>query len=249
MGLEGDALGSLSGPAAEELAGAGIEVLWPSSLVDGGLKLRGMPTPAPGKVTEAGFGLAAMLDVRWQLALDGALLEADEVAALAEANRPLIRLRGRWVMLDPALLDRLRRPPRTRMRVSEALGAVLAGSAEIDGETVTVVAEGPLADLAARVANLASAPVQVEPPSGLMATLRPYQRRGLAWLAGMCEAGIGGCLADDMGLGKTIQVIALHLHRREAKAGPTPPVFPAAPLGDWGTRGRRFSPAPPVPPS
>jgi hypothetical protein len=246
IGLDDDALASLIGPAAEELAGAGIEVLWPSSLVDGGLKLRAMPTPAPGKVTEAGFGLAALLDFSWQLTLDGALLDADEVAALADAKRPLIRLRGRWVMLDPVLLDRLRRPPRTRMRVSEALGAVLAGSAEIDGETVTVVAEGPLADLAAKVARLASAPVQVEPPSGLMATLRPYQRRGLAWLAGMCEAGIGGCLADDMGLGKTIQVIALHLHRREAKAGPTLVVCPASLLGTWEREVRRFSPDVPV---
>ena len=246
IGLDDDALTSLLGPAAEELAGAGIEVLWPSSLVDGGLKLRAVPTPAPGKVTEAGFGLAALLDFRWQLTLDGALLDADEVAALAEAKRPLIRLRGRWVMLDPALLSRLRRPPRTRMRVSEALGAVLAGSAEIDGEPVTVVAEGPLADLAARVAGLASAPVLVEPPPGLVATLRPYQRRGLAWLAGMCEAGIGGCLADDMGLGKTIQVIALHLHRREAKAGPTLVVCPASLLGTWEREVRRFSPDVPV---
>jgi len=246
IGLDDDALASLIGPAAEELAGAGIEVLWPSSLVDGGLKLRAIPTPAPGKVTEAGFGLAALLDFEWQLTLDGALLDADEVAALAEAKRPLIRLRGRWVMLDPLLLDRLRRPPRTRMRVSEALGAVLAGSAEIDGETVTVAAEGPLADLAAKVAGLASAPVQVEPPSGLMATLRPYQRRGLAWLAGMCEAGIGGCLADDMGLGKTIQVIALHLHRREAKAGPTLVICPASLLGTWEREVRRFSPDVPV---
>ena len=246
VGLDDDALAGLIGPAAEELAGAGIEVLWPSSLVDGGLKLRAIPTPAPGKVTEAGFGLAALLDFEWQLTLDGALLDADEVAALADAKRPLIRLRGRWVMLDPLLLDRLRRPPRTRMRVSEALGAVLAGSAEIDGETVTVAAEGPLADLAAKVARLASAPVQVEPPSGLMATLRPYQRRGLAWLAGMCEAGIGGCLADDMGLGKTIQVIALHLHRREAKAGPTLVICPASLLGTWEREVRRFSPDVPV---
>ena len=246
IGLDDDALTSLLGPAAEELAGAGIEVLWPSSLLDGGLKLRAVPTPAPGKVTEAGFGLEALLDFRWQLTLDGALLDADEIAALAEAKRPLIRLRGRWVMLDPALLERLRRPPRTRMRVSEALGAVLAGSAEIDGETVTVVAEGPLADLAARVASLASAPVQVEPPPGLTATLRPYQRRGLAWLAGMCEAGLGGCLADDMGLGKTIQVIALHLHRREAKAGPTLVVCPASLLGTWEREVRRFAPDVPV---
>jgi hypothetical protein len=244
--LDDDALTSLLGPAAEELAGAGIEVLWPSSLLDRGLKLRAVPTPAPGKVTEAGFGLEALLDFRWQLTLDGALLDADEVAALAEAKRPLIRLRGRWVMLDPALLDRLRRPPRTRMRASEALGAILAGSAEIDGETVTVVAEGPLADLAAKVAGIASTPGQVEPPPALTATLRPYQRRGLAWLAGMCEAGLGGCLADDMGLGKTIQVIALHLHRREAKAGPTLVVCPASLLGTWEREVRRFAPDVPV---
>jgi superfamily II DNA or RNA helicase len=246
IGLDDDALTSLLGPAAEELAGVGIEVLWPSSMLDGGLKLRAVPTPAPGKVTEAGFGLEALLDFRWQLTLDGALLDADEVAALAEAKRPLIRLRGRWVMLDPTLLDRLRRPPRTKMRAAEALGAVLAGSAEIDGETVTVVAEGPLADLAAKIADLASTPVQVEPPPGLGATLRPYQRRGLAWLAGMCQSGLGGCLADDMGLGKTIQVIALHLHRREAKAGPTLVVCPASLLGTWEHEVRRFAADVPV---
>ena len=151
--LDDDALTSLLGPAAEDLAGAGIEVLWPSSMVDDGLKLRAAVTPAPERLTEAGFGLGALLEFRWQLTLDGALLDADEIAALAEAKRPLIRLRGRWVILDPALLDRLRRPPRTRMRTTEALGAVLAGAAEIDGETVRVTAEGPLADLAAPVAG------------------------------------------------------------------------------------------------
>jgi SNF2-related domain/SNF2 Helicase protein/Helicase conserved C-terminal domain len=244
--LDDDALASLLGPAAEELAGAGIEVLWPSSLLGAGLELRAVATPTPEKLTEAGFGLASLLDFRWQLTLDGALLDADEVAALAEAKRPLIRLRGRWVILDPALLGRLRRPPQTRMRMSEALGAVLAGSAEIDGETVTVIAEGPLADLAARVAGIASAPLPLEPPPGLLATLRPYQQRGLAWLAGMCDAGLGGCLADDMGLGKTIQVIALHLHRRDAKAGPTLVVCPASLLGTWEREARRFAPSIPV---
>jgi superfamily II DNA or RNA helicase len=244
--LDDDSLASLLGPAAEELAGIGIEMLWPSNMLDDGLKLRAVPTPAPEKLTEAGFGLAALLDFRWQLTLDGAVLDADEIAALAEAKRPLIRLRGRWVILDPALLDRLRRPPRTRMRTSEALGAVLAGSAEIDGETVTIVAEGPLADLAARVADVASVPLPLDPPPGLAATLRPYQQRGLAWLAGMCDTGLGGCLADDMGLGKTIQVIALHLHRRDAKAGPTLVVCPASLLGTWEREIRRFAPDVPV---
>ena len=239
--LDDAALTSLLGPAAEQLAGAGIEVLWPSSMVDDGLKLRAVPTPAPEKLTEAGFGLTALLDFRWQLTLDGAVLDADEIAALAEAKRPLIRLRGRWVILDPALLDRLRRPPRTRMRASQALGAVLAGEAEIDGETVEVAADGPLADLAEIVRKAAAAPLPVEPPPGLRATLRPYQQNGLAWLATMCDSGLGGCLADDMGLGKTIQVIALHLHRRDAKAGPTLVVCPASLLGTWEREVRRFA--------
>jgi hypothetical protein len=244
--LDDDALTSLLGPAAEALAGAGIEVMWPSSMLDDGLELRAAVTPAPEQLTEAGFGLAALLDFRWQLTLDGALLDADEIAALAAAKRPLIRLRGRWVILDPALLDRLRRPPRTRMRATEALGAVLAGEAEIDGETVKVAAEGPLAGLAARIASLGSAPEPVGPPPGLNAALRPYQQRGLAWLAGMCDSGLGGCLADDMGLGKTIQVIALHLHRRDLKAGPTLVVCPASLLGTWQREIRRFAPDIPV---
>jgi hypothetical protein len=244
--LDDDAVTGLLGPAAEELAGAGIEVLWPSSMVGDGLKLQAAVTPAPEKVTDAGFGLDALLDFRWQLTLDGELLDEDEITALAEAKRPLIRLRGRWVTLDPALLERLRRPPRTRMRVMEALGAVLAGSADIDGETVRVIAEGPLADLAERVTSIAAAPAQLGAPPGLVATLRPYQQRGVAWLAAMCEIGFGGCLADDMGLGKTIQVIALHLHRRTAKAGPTLVVCPASLLGTWEREVHRFAPDVPV---
>ena len=243
--LDDDAVASLLGPAAEELAGAGIEVLWPASLGDG-LKLQAVPTPAPERLTEAGFSLDALLEFRWQLTLGGEALDADEIAELAEAKRPLIRLRGRWVTLDPVLLAKLRRPPRTRMRAMEALGAVLAGSAEIDGETVTVVADGPLADFAGRVARMAAAPPELAPPPGLEAALRPYQQRGVAWLAAMCDAGLGGCLADDMGLGKTIQVIALHLHRRAAKAGPTLVVCPASLLGTWEREVRRFAPDVPV---
>jgi SNF2 family DNA or RNA helicase len=132
------------------------------------------------------------------------------------------------------------------MRVMEALGAVLAGSADVDGETVTVVAEGPLADLAERVANIAAAPAQLGALPGLVATLRPYQQRGVAWLAAMCEIGFGGCLADDMGLGKTIQVIALHLHRRAVEAGPTLVVCPASLLGTWEREVHRFAPDVPV---
>ncbi len=246
LDLDDDAVTSLLGPSAEELAGAGIELLWPTSLLADGLKLQAVATPSPEKLTEAGFGLDTLLEFRWQLTLGGDLLDPAEMAELAEAKRPLVRLRGRWVTLDPALLERLRRPPRTRIPAMEALGAVLAGTADIDGETVTVAAEGALADLAQRVAGIASEPAQLGPPPGLAAALRPYQQRGVAWLAAMCDLGFGGCLADDMGLGKTIQVIALHLHRRAAKAGPTLVVCPASLLGTWEREVRRFAPDVPV---
>ena len=102
--LDDDAVASLLGPAAEELAGAGIEVLWPASLGDG-LKLQAVPTPAPERLAEAGFSLDALLEFHWQLTLGGEALDAAEIAELAEAKRPLIRLRGRWVTLDPVVRE------------------------------------------------------------------------------------------------------------------------------------------------
>ena len=48
------------------------------------------------------------------------------------------------------------------------------------------------------------------------ATLRPYQRDGLAWLQFLRGLGLGGVLADDMGLGKTVQTLAHILAEKEA---------------------------------
>ena len=70
------------------------------------------------------------------------------------------------------------------MSTSEALGAVLAGSAEIDGELVRSSPTVRSPNWPPRSPRSAAEPVLVEPTAGLAATLRPYQRRGLAWLAG-----------------------------------------------------------------
>ncbi|HET9125044.1 MAG TPA: DEAD/DEAH box helicase [Solirubrobacteraceae bacterium] len=84
-----------------------------------------------------------------------------------------------------------------------------------------------------------------EPPAGLTAALRPYQRDGVAWLATLWELGLGGILADDMGLGKTVQALALILHakEREPQTGPFLVVAPTSVATNWGDEAARFTPS------
>ncbi|GLY42372.1 hypothetical protein Amsp01_083950 [Amycolatopsis sp. NBRC 101858] len=211
LALSDDEIVDLLTDGSRDLGGAGIEVLWSKGLFAGEVKAKASATQAPASVTEAEFALKSLLEFRWQLSLGGEQLTEAEVAALAEAKRPLVRLRGQWVRVDPQLLARVRGRTR-RLDAGEALAAALTGELELDGERVEFAAPPALGDLASRIRDRSGE--AVAPPPGLQATLRPYQQAGLAWLATMTGLGLGACLADDMGLGKTIQLIALHLHRR-----------------------------------
>ncbi|WP_372668381.1 DEAD/DEAH box helicase [Amycolatopsis kentuckyensis] len=213
--LSDDEVVDLLTDGARDLGGAGIEVLWSKGLFAGEVKAKASATQAPASVTEAEFALRSLLEFRWQLSLGGEQLTPSEVAALAEAKRPLVRLRGQWVRVDPQLLAKVRGRAR-KLEAGEALAAALTGELELDGERVEFTAPPVLGDLVARIRDRATA--EVAPPPGLRATLRPYQQAGVAWLATMTGLGLGACLADDMGLGKTIQLIALHLHRRALAA-------------------------------
>lgn len=83
----------------------------------------------------------------------------------------------------------------------------------------------------------------VPAPDGLQATLRPYQKSGLDWLAFLWQHRLGGILADDMGLGKTIQVLALIQHAREAgEQWPFLIVAPTSVTDTWVQEARRFTP-------
>ncbi|MEZ5269510.1 MAG: SNF2-related protein [Microthrixaceae bacterium] len=62
----------------------------------------------------------------------------------------------------------------------------------------------------------------MEPSDSLTASLRPYQREGLDWLAFLYQHRLGGILADDMGLGKTVQTLALFLRSRPIAGRPLP---------------------------
>ncbi|GAA3621461.1 DEAD/DEAH box helicase [Kineosporia mesophila] len=81
-------------------------------------------------------------------------------------------------------------------------------------------------------------------PSGLEATLRPYQEDGFRWLATLFEHRLGGVLADDMGLGKTVQTLALFLHARENGLTDHPflVVAPTSVAANWAQEAARFAP-------
>src|SRR6478752_4945880 len=74
---------------------------------------------------------------------------------------------------------------------------------------------------------------RVATPAGFHAQLRPYQQRGLSWLAFLAELGLGACLADDMGLGKTVQLLALEAHERAFPRPPTLLLCPMSLVGTW----------------
>ncbi|MEU9517704.1 SNF2-related protein [Streptomyces sp. NPDC048224] len=242
LGLSEDEVTDLLGVAAARLAAAGVAVHWPRDLAQD-LTATAVVRTAPGSATDGTgfFESEDLLQFRWQLAIGGDPLTEAEMDTLAEAHRPVVRLRDRWVLVDPSLVRRARKRDLGLLDPVDALSVALTGSAEADGETVDVVPVGALAALRDR---LTAGVRPAEAPPGLRATLRDYQLRGLAWLDLMTSLGLGGCLADDMGLGKTVTVIALHLKR--ARTEPTLVVCPASLLGNWQREIERFAPGVPV---
>ncbi|MEU0400829.1 DEAD/DEAH box helicase [Streptomyces sp. NPDC006197] len=190
----------------------------------------------------------SLLAFNWRFAVGDHELTRAELDRLAEAGRPLVRLRDRWVLVDPAEVRRARAHQDRKVTPVDALSAVLTGTTEVDGHPVEVAATGWLERLRERLAEPEGGRPEISQPAALAATLRDYQLRGLDWLHRMTSLGLGGCLADDMGLGKTITVIALHLHRQvdPASAGPTLVVCPTSLMGNWQREIEKFAPGTPV---
>ncbi|MET8910527.1 DEAD/DEAH box helicase [Micromonospora sp. NPDC004551] len=248
MELDADGAHRFLREGAPVLHAAGFGVLLPSwwrrssSRLGARLRARGRTAPGTVAVAAGGLGLDALVDYRWEVALGDQPLTAEELASLADLKSPLVRLRGRWVELDPQRLEAGLRLLRSsgELTVADLLRMGLSG-ADRAGElpVLEVVADGALGELLAGEAERRLTPA--DPPPGFAGTLRPYQRRGLAWLAFLQSLGLGGILADDMGLGKTVQLLAL-LAGDPPAAGPTLLVCPMSLVGNWQREAAKFAP-------
>ncbi|WP_435283532.1 DEAD/DEAH box helicase [Streptomyces koelreuteriae] len=251
---------ALLGAGARALAAAGVHVHWPKGLTREFTTRAEVGAMGPSgdgeEEQESGRSIAALpsflsadalLSFNWSFALGDRRLSREELDRLAEAQRPVVRLRDQWVLIDPEEVRLAHSRQDHKVTPVDALSAALTGWAEVEGSRVEVRPTGWLAALRERLAD-PEAQRPVEQPAALAATLRDYQRRGLNWLAGMTSLGLGCCLADDMGLGKTITLIALHLHRQTdaESAGPTLVVCPTSLMGNWQREIERFAPGTPV---
>nr|WP_240947653.1 DEAD/DEAH box helicase [Planosporangium mesophilum] len=234
---------------APVLAAAGFGVLLPSwwgrPSARLGVRLSASSPTAPGTVAaKSALGQQAIVEYRWELALGDDPLSAEELEALTSLNAPLVRLRGQWVQVDAKRLANgvklLRANGHGRADVIELLRIAASPDTAPAGLPVTgVSADGWLSELLSGKADRHLAPVAA--PPDFNGTLRPYQERGVAWLAFLQSLGLGGILADDMGLGKTIQLLAL-MASDAAEVGPTLLVCPMSLVGNWQREAAKFAP-------
>jgi SNF2 family DNA or RNA helicase len=130
---------------------------------------------------------------------------------------------------------------------SDALGRLdgaLADASLLEDPEGDTVSRGIRWENRTRLAIHDEPEVEVAPPKGLHATLRPYQVEGLTWLQRMRARGTGGVLADDMGLGKTLQTIAHLTVEKEAGRLLTAAliVAPTSLVNNWQREIAKFSP-------
>ncbi|MEV0332806.1 DEAD/DEAH box helicase [Nocardia sp. NPDC050717] len=265
--LPTEVVADLVAHGAHALQEAGIRLLLPRAwnIAEPSMRLR-VSSPAAAEST---VGLSGLLSYRWELALGDLVLTKAEMERLIRSKSNLVQLRGEWVQADHRVLAAAARyvalhADDTPITLADMIGELAAE--RVDDVPVTeVTAEGWAAELFAREGEPEPVPV----PIGLKAELRPYQERGLSWLATMSRLNCGAILADDMGLGKTVQVLALLAYEREAMAGagparahratagapdrvltagdaapvgPTLLVCPMSVVGNWQREAQRFTP-------
>ena len=192
------------------------------------------------------LGLDTILGMTPQLVVDGVPLSREEITTLLQQTDGLAFLKGKWIAVDHARLQRLlddMEKYRGSLTLLDALRMELKGQESEGADVGPIVTNGTW--LAKLLQDLRT-PKRIRSavvPKTFHATLRPYQKDGFTWLDYMNKLGFGACLADDMGLGKTIQVLAfLEKLRKVNKDARVLLIVPASLLGNWQKETEKFAP-------
>ncbi|ASS87204.1 ATP-dependent helicase [Geobacillus lituanicus] len=237
-----------------KLTEAGVRLLlpdWWHDIRQAQLSIKAKLSPSVN--AESLFGLERLADFDWRVATNGIELTEEEFAALAEQKRRLIRLRGQWLILDPALVRRaqalMEKAKKEGVPIHDIVAQTLLSEAEEREEAtdesipIHIDVHDQFRAFIRQLQQLDGLPKANVPPS-FRGTLRPYQQRGVDWLVFLRRFGFGACLADDMGLGKTVQLLAYLAYVKEMERPDTPALLicPTSVIGNWQKECARFTP-------
>ena len=239
------ALLSRAVPRLEELA---VPVHLPRAWVASTSRVRvnlvaeGTPMTSSGLLTRD-----AIASFNWRLAVGDVELTDEELAELAAAKEPLIRLRGRWHALRASDVERALRFLERRSSTPGMVELVRAVAGLETDEAGVELGEVRLdADLDALLSGADDRRYRPLPtPEGMSHDLFGFQERGHGWLRLLGDLRVGGILADDMGLGKTVQAIATLVSERADIEHPLPPTLVVTPMSvtqQWAREIARFAP-------
>lgn len=230
----------------------GLGVILPPSLAnrEGWANRLGLKISVQTPQQKSGrLGLQSLLNFQWELAIGGQTISQADFDKLVALNSPLVEINGEWVELRSQDIKTAQaffatRKDQMSLSLEDALRLSQGDTQVIEKlPVVSFNSAGVLQELLGTLTNnQAIAPLAT--PVSFRGKLRPYQERGVAWLAFLERWGLGACLADDMGLGKSIEFIAflLHLQEQDALENPTLLVCPTSVLGNWEREVKKFAP-------
>ncbi len=239
------------------LISEGFDVRLPEQLTDqGSRRLRArfrIRDAQPEDSAHGYFGLSDLAGFQWEAALGDEVVSAEEFKAIVALKQPLVQWHGSWVLVDPVQLRDIetlmdRNETRGTLTRFDAMNRALTGVADPNSPNsrIEVVVEGKIADVLERLTKEDIADMTMKAPATFIGELRPYQERGVAWLAYQSRLGLGCCLADDMGLGKTIQLICHVLNQIQRYPNDrrgTLLICPMSVVGNWKREFARFAPS------
>ncbi|HEV7236004.1 MAG TPA: SNF2 helicase-associated domain-containing protein, partial [Ktedonobacteraceae bacterium] len=195
-----------SAPLLEQ-SGFGVLVppWWSKPTARLGVKLKVKPK-AGTKDGSGLLGLQNIIDYDWTIAVGDSTLTFEEFASLVDLKVPLIKIRGQWVELRPEEIEAAiaffkKKHGQGEMTLGDALRIGLGqGTSELGLPVMDIEGSGWLKEILAQLTEGVKI-TTIKQPSSLHGQLRPYQLKGVSWLAFLEQYGFGACLADDMGLG------------------------------------------------
>ncbi|QGZ91041.1 DEAD/DEAH box helicase [Microcystis aeruginosa] len=236
---------------AWQLQEQGLGVILPRGLTAGsneqrlGIKIAASVTPKKGER----LSLTSLLNFQLKLVVGEQEISKKDFDKLLEKKSPVVEVGGKWLILQPSdvkaaqgILNNTIAP--LNLSVEDAL-RLSSGDNNLIAKlpVVNFQAEGALKELIDNLNNNQGIQL-IHPPREFRGELRPYQLKGVSWLAFLEKWGLGACLADDMGLGKTPQLIAflLALKEEDMLVNPVLVVAPTSVVNNWEHELRKFAP-------